>query len=142
MWFAPTTGLPHSFPNFFANSIPAQSAGSSPGPTVTAMMSIFSIPLITFPLSPKICPSKIGKFLMCSRLARFGTTPPKGICTLICEVIALFKTLNFGVNKPPLAPLETEARCEPSRSLTGRASTSAKAVSSHDVSIASIFICV
>ena len=132
--------------------MPAQSAGSRPGPTVTAMRSTWLManslwlfiflphsicplsPAICFLLyaicpSPKICRYKIGKFLRCSLFASIGTTPPKGRWILIWEATASRSTLNLGKDFSDPEPVEGLV-----------ASTSANAVSSQLVSIAKIRI--
>jgi len=58
-----------------ANSRPAQRAGSRPGPIVTAISS--GVKGIFFPRNSFFISSRRrGRFLICSRFASMGTTPP------------------------------------------------------------------
>src|SRR3990167_980118 len=113
MWLVARSGTLRSAASFLANSMPVHSAGSSPGPCVTATAPYWS---------SLNCSNSAGKFLRCSRLARLGYTPPYGECSRAWLSSAAFFVSNI---KPSgvLAP-----------------STKAIPVSSQEVSMARIFI--
>src|ERR1035437_574042 len=96
--------------------MPVQSDISSPGPEVTAITSMGGLSILPFlkPLSftrrgagVKLACFKqvsriIGKFLICSRLASAGKTPPYGIWIFICEFELFANTLKLALCMPPL----------------------------------------
>src|SRR3989344_6466553 len=91
-WFTGTRGILCPTANCFAKLIPVHNAGSRPGPEVTAIAFTTPLPLLvkegTFAplkvrggwgvISLKTLFKSIGRFLICSLLARLGTTPPNG----------------------------------------------------------------
>src|SRR5688572_29212822 len=112
MWFTPRSALLREKARAFAALTPTRRAGESPGPRVTAMASISL-------QSAWACwraSSSTGIIVKtCCLDASSGTTPPYLRCSAICEAIMLVRM------------------CLPSLTI-------ATEVSSHDVSIASIFM--
>ncbi len=79
-----------------AKTIPVQRAGSSPGPVVTAIASILFLISFSFILASLKTFSKTrGRFLMCSLFASAGKTPPYSLCMSICEETSFASILNF-----------------------------------------------
>src|SRR5918995_2194055 len=109
-WFTPISGAPVANAIDLAAAIPTSSAPTRPGPTVTATPSSSRNPHPAVSSAASI--SGLSAWT-CARLASSGTTPPKRSCTSTWLAMRLASTVSL--------------------------STTATAVSSHDVSMPSTF---
>src|SRR3954468_5430904 len=110
-WFTPISGTPVANAIDFAAAMPTSSAPISPGPTVTATPSRSPNPT---PAASRASSSSGVNASTCARLATSGTTPPNRSCSATCVAMRFERT--------------------------SRSSTTATAVSAHDVSIPRTFI--
>src|SRR5512132_1198056 len=109
-WFTPISGAPVASAIDLAAAIPTRSAPTRPGPTVTATPSRSPNPHPAVSSAASISGVSAST---CARLASSGTTPPKRSCTSTWLAMRLASTVSR--------------------------STTATAVSSHDVSIPNTF---
>src|SRR5437867_1957847 len=112
-WFTPTSGRPCTHASAFASDVPTSSEPTSPGPCVTAMPSRSMSRTRASPSARSTTGTITSR---CRRDASSGTTPPYGPWTSSCEATTLDR-----MRRP--------------------STSTAAAVSSHELSIPSTTIC-